>query len=91
MKISKSARFGEEKSKQRNKQKAQSGKRAWYTEGAGGMAGRRQSCKPQGKQFGFSRKVNMACLYFKRSSGCLVKNGLQGRKMEAGKRPAKML
>lgn len=37
MKISKSARFGEEKSKQRNKQKPQSGKRVWYTEGAGGM------------------------------------------------------
>ena len=29
MKISKFARFGEEKSKQRNKQKAQSGKRVW--------------------------------------------------------------
>lgn len=45
MKISKSARFGEEKSKQRNKQKAQSGKRAWYTEGAGGME---RSCSVTG-------------------------------------------
>lgn len=40
---------------------------------------------------GFSRKANMTCLYFKTSSGCLVENGLQGRTMEAGKRPAGMM
>lgn len=33
----------------------------------------------------------MTCLYFKRSSGCLVENGLQGRTMEARKRPARMM
>lgn len=33
----------------------------------------------------------MTCLYFIRSSGCLVENGLQGRTMEARKRPARTM
>lgn len=49
-------------------------------------AGRTQSCKPQGKEFGFylesekslqnfEQGSSMSCSYFQRSSGCLVENG----------------